>query len=129
MTRVEVFDPPMCCQTGVCGPEVEPALPRVAGDLAWLGRCGVHVARFNLMHQPEAFAGNPVVLKAMKDGDGALPLVLVDGRLVCRGRYPSREELAAWASLDPTSRPEGPLLPSLTPIPSGDSGTGSDRNG
>lgn len=129
MTRVEVFDPPMCCPTGVCGPEVEPALPRVAGDLAWLGRCGADVARFNLAQQPEAFAGNPVVLKAMKDGDGALPLILVDGLLVCRGRYPSREELAAWASLDPASRPEGPLLPSLTPISSGDSGTGSDRNG
>jgi|PersoiStandDraft_1058852.scaffolds.fasta_scaffold04462_7 hypothetical protein len=41
---------------------------------------------------PEAFAGNPVVLKAMKDGDS-------------------------------------PLLPSLAPISSGDSGTGSDRNG
>lgn len=129
MTRVEVFDPPMCCQTGVCGPEVEPALPRVAGDLAWLGCCGADVARFNLAQQPEAFAGNPVVLKAMKDGDGALPLILVDGLLVCRGRYPSRKELAAWASLDPASRPEGPLLPSLTPISSGDSGTGSDRNG
>ncbi len=73
MTRIEVFDPPNCCPTGVCGPEVDPVLPRVAGDLAWLGRCGVHVARFNLAQQPEAFAGNPVVLKAMKDGDGALP--------------------------------------------------------
>ena len=104
-------------------------LPRVAGDLAWLGRCGVHVARFNLAQQPEAFAGNPVVLKAMKDGDRALPLVLVEGRLVCRGRYPSREELAAWAGLDAACRPERPLLPSLTPIPSSDSGTGSDRDG
>jgi hypothetical protein len=129
MTRVEVFDPPICCPTGVCGPEVDPVLPRVAGDLAWLGRCGVHVARFNLAHEPGAFAGNPVVLRAMKDGDGALPLVLVDERLVCRGRYPSREELAAWAGFDRASSPEGPLLPSLSPIPSGDSGTGSDRNG
>lgn len=59
MTRIEVFDPPNCCPTGVCGPEVDPALPRVAGDLAWLGRCGTDVARFNLAQQPERH-GKPI---------------------------------------------------------------------
>jgi hypothetical protein len=24
MPKVQVFDPPMCCSTGVCGPEVDP---------------------------------------------------------------------------------------------------------
>lgn len=129
MTRVEVFDPPMCCPTGVCGPDVDPALPRVAGDLAWLARLGVQVARFNLAQEPGAFSGSLVVLKALKDGDGGLPMVLVDGVLVCRGRYPSREELAGWAGLDPAARPQGPLLPSLTSIPSGGPGGGSDHHG
>jgi hypothetical protein len=90
-----------------------------------LARQGVQVARFNLAQEPGAFSGSPVVLKAMKDGDGALPVVLVDGALVCRGRYPSRDELAGWTGLDPAARPQGPLLPSLTSTPSG----GSDSHG
>jgi hypothetical protein len=36
MTRVEVFDPPLCCSTGVCGPNVDPVLIRFAADLHWL---------------------------------------------------------------------------------------------
>lgn len=129
MTRVEVFDPPLCCSTGVCGPEVDAELPRFAGDLAWLSRSGVEVVRFNLAQEPAAFARNPIVLEAMKKGDDALPLVLVDGRISCRGRYPSRDELAVWAGLDPASRSEEPLLPSRTSIPGGDPGNGSDRHG
>ncbi len=101
MTRLEVFDPPLCCSTGVCGPEVAPELPRFAGDLAWLSRSGVEVVRFNLAQQPEAFARNAVVLEAMTKGDDALPLLLVDGKISCHGRYPSREELAAWTGLAP----------------------------
>jgi hypothetical protein len=129
MTRVEVFDPPLCCSTGVCGPEVDAELPRFAGDLAWLSRSGVEVVRFNLAQEPEAFARNPIVLEAMKKGDDALPLLLVDGRISCRGRYPLRAELAVWAGLDPTSRPEGQLLPSRTSISGGDPGKGSDHHG
>ncbi|MFI5180185.1 MAG: arsenite efflux transporter metallochaperone ArsD [Thermoanaerobaculia bacterium] len=124
MTRVEVFDPPMCCPTGVCGPEVDPELPRFAGDLAWLSRCGVDVARFNLAQQPEAFARNPLVLEAMKAEDGALPLVLVDGAITCRGRYPSREELASWTGVDPASHPEETLLPSRSAISGRNRGNG-----
>lgn len=129
MIRIEVFDPPMCCPTGICGPEVDPALPRLAGDLAWLSRCGIDVARFNLAQQPEAFARNPLVLEAMRAEDGALPLILVDGAVACRGRYPSREELASWTGVDPASLPEGSLLPSLSGISGGNPGSGSNRNG
>jgi len=125
VTRLEVFDPPLCCSTGVCGPEVDPELPRFAGDLAWLSRSGVEVVRFNLAQQPEAFARNPIVLEAMKEGDDALPLLLVDGRISCRGRYPSREELAAWTGVDPCSRAGEELLPSLSPSSDPASGGGS----
>jgi hypothetical protein len=36
VTKVEVFDPPMCCSSGVCGPNVDPTLARLAADLHWL---------------------------------------------------------------------------------------------
>ena len=45
MTKLAVYDPPMCCSTGVCGPAVDPVLPRVTADLDWLKRQGVEVER------------------------------------------------------------------------------------
>ena len=56
--KLEVFDPPMCCSTGVCGPSVPPALTRFAGDLEWLTAKGVEVTRHNLAHEPQAFVAS-----------------------------------------------------------------------
>src|SRR5215208_7200076 len=97
MSKVQVFDPPMCCSTGVCGPEVDPALVRFASDLEWLKERGVDVERFNLSQNPAAFVGNPLVAEAIRGKDGGLPLLLVDGRIAAQGSYPSREVLAALA--------------------------------
>ncbi len=95
MKRVEVFDPPMCCSTGVCGPKVDPALVRFAADLHWLANHRIAVERYNLAQQPQAFAANPVVKSALKEhGNDCLPLILLDGSIISRGRYPSRNELA-----------------------------------
>ena len=94
MSKVQVFDPPMCCSTGVCGPEVDPALVRFAADLEWLKGNGVEVERFNLGQEPAAFVGNAVVAQAMRGRDDALPLVLVDGKIAAQGSYPAREVLA-----------------------------------
>jgi hypothetical protein len=30
MPHLDVFDPPLCCPAGVCGPRVDPVLPRFA---------------------------------------------------------------------------------------------------
>jgi hypothetical protein len=125
MTRIDVFDPPMCCSTGVCGPIVDTALPRFAGDLAWLGDNGVEVARYNLAQEPLAFTLNSVVLEILKSpGPDALPVVLVNGALASQGRYPSREELAAWTGM--TSAMGAPsALPSLPTPACCDPGDGS----
>ena len=101
MTRVQVFDPAMCCSTGVCGPSVDPQLVRFAADLDWLKSQGVSVARFNLAQEPRAFAENAAVKDALEvTGEAALPLVEVDGEVKSRGVYPSRDELALWAGVE-----------------------------
>jgi len=90
----------MCCSTGVCGPEVDPALVRFAADLKWLGEQGVTVQRFNLTQNPIAFAENETVRAMLTEkGESALPLVLVDGKVVVTGTYPSREELVGLVGL------------------------------
>jgi hypothetical protein len=101
---VQVFDPPQCCPTGVCGPAADPALARFAADLDWLHNRGVTVERYNLAQQPAAFTEHPEVREALAQaGLGCLPLVVVDGRVVSRGRRPSRADLAAWAGIAPAA--------------------------
>ena len=100
MKRVEIFDPALCCSSGVCGPRVDPALLRVTSDVQWMKMQGVSVTRYNLAQQPQAFVANDAVNAALTaDPDHALPLVLLDGQIVSRGAYPKREQLAAWLGL------------------------------
>jgi len=99
MTRlIQVYDPPLCCSTGVCGPEIDPDLVKFAALLSHLTESGIRVERYNLGQQPMAFVENPKV-KASLDEDGmdALPLVFWDGEEKCKGRYPNAEECVGWA--------------------------------
>lgn len=98
--NVRVFDPAMCCSTGICGPSVDPELVRFAADLDWLKSNGASVERFNLSQQPAAFAESPLVKEALEaKGEQALPLVMVEGQVRSTGVYPSREQLAEWAGV------------------------------
>ncbi len=100
MRKLEIFDPPMCCSTGVCGPNVDPTLVSFAADLHWLVNRGVAVERYNLAQTPQAFVHNVIVNASLRErGNGCLPLVLLDGAVVSEGRYPSREELARLAGV------------------------------
>lgn len=97
---VQIFDPAMCCSTGVCGPVVDPKLSRFAADLNWLAAQGASVERFNLAQQPEAFAANEQVKRALQaEGTECLPLILVNGVIVSKGAYPERDQLARWIGI------------------------------
>ena len=105
---VQIYDPAMCCSTGVCGPSIDPALARVAADLAWLTREGVRVERFNLSQEASAFAINSIVRRALHEqGPECLPMVLVDGVVFSQGKYPSRAMLARHLNLDLPAAPVG----------------------
>lgn len=101
---VEVYDPALCCSTGVCGPSVDPALAAFAGDADWLAAQGVKVRRYNLAQEPGAFADREAVTTALHErGEGCLPLVFVDGELVAEGAYPFREALAKLLGIERTA--------------------------
>lgn len=100
MTHIDVFDPPMCCSSGVCGPSVDPLLAAFAADVDWLTTQGVTVVRHNLSQDPQPFVSNALVLDLMKrEGNDCLPIVLVNGEELGHGAYPRREELARAAGL------------------------------
>ncbi|WP_182864703.1 arsenite efflux transporter metallochaperone ArsD [Rhodopirellula sp. JC639] len=97
MSTVQIYDRAMCCSTGVCGPQVDPVLPKFAADLDWLKSQGHDVQRFNLAQDAAEFTKNPTVQSLLgTEGVECLPLVIVDGRVVSRNEYPSRENLALW---------------------------------
>ena len=99
MKTLQIFDPAMCCSTGVCGPSVDQTLVKLAADVAFLKSKGVTVERFNLAHQPEAFTANPLVIAEMGAAAEHLPIFIVDGEIRAKGTYPHRSELAAWFGL------------------------------
>ena len=97
MLKLQVFDPAMCCSTGVCGPGVDPVLPRFAADLEWLKSKGVGVERYNLAQEIAAFTSNSLVKTTLNSqGTQCLPLILVDGKIIAQGAYPTRAQLAEY---------------------------------
>jgi hypothetical protein len=118
MSHVQIYDRAMCCSTGVCGPQVDPVLPKFAADLEWLKEKGHKVDRFNLAQDPAKFASTVSVQTMLRDeGVDCLPLIIVDGQVVSRNDYPSRENLALWT---------GTKLVSNTTLPTADGGCCGD---
>ena len=97
MKSVSVYDPALCCSSGVCGTSVDPALAKFAADLDWLKKQGVTVSRYNLSQQAGAFVDNATVRELLqKEGETVLPLVMIDGEVKSSKSYPGRGELAEW---------------------------------
>ena len=96
MKTIQVYDPPMCCSTGLCGYEIVPALVSFAALLTQLSQRGVKVERYNLGQQPMAFIQNPAVKTLLdKEGVAVLPLLFVDGEMRLKGRYLTDDERQA----------------------------------
>ncbi len=104
MTKLAIFEPAMCCETGVCGVDADTVLINFTADTEWLKKQGLDVQRFNLAQEPAAFIGDPVVKTEINEhGESCLPLLVLDGAVVSRGRYPNREQLQALAGLESKS--------------------------
>ncbi len=93
MKKMIIFDPAMCCPTGVCGPSVDKDLLRVATLINNLKNKGIIIERHNLTNNPQIFVDNKVINKMLlKDGIEVLPVTMVDGEVVRTKAYPTNEE-------------------------------------
>ena len=95
MKNLKIYDPAMCCSTGVCGTNVDEKLVQLASFLKGLDNNEITVERYNLSQEPEAYTKNSAVAASLDDkGTDALPIIFIDDRIICSGEYPTIDELS-----------------------------------
>jgi arsenite-transporting ATPase len=100
MPEIHVYEQALCCDTGVCGPDVDQALVTFTADFTKLKGVGADVARHNLANDPSAFAGNETVRAFLEvAGSEGLPLTLVDGVVAQTGTYPTLAQLLRYTRI------------------------------
>lgn len=94
MKKMIIFEPAMCCSTGVCGPSVEPELLRISTVISNLKNNGVLVERYNLTSNPQIFVDNKEINRMLNtNGIEVLPVTMVDGNVVKIKAYPTDGEI------------------------------------
>lgn len=95
MKKMKIFEPSMCCSTGLCGVGIDPELLRISNAINSLQKNGVIVERYNLSSSPQAFVDNKEVNELINiNGVNMLPATVMDDKIVIKGRYPTNEEIS-----------------------------------
>ncbi len=103
--KVEIYDPAMCCSSGMCGPSIDPELLKINEAVLALQKQGVEVLRFNLAQQPGEFMANKKVADLLhKNGKNILPVTMVNGEVLITGEYPSYEDLCGKLGIKPLEK-------------------------
>ena len=91
---VEIFDPPLCCPTGLCGPVLDTTLVDLGEAMFALQAEGRTVVRHMMTADPQAFLRNRDVYELIRQRQLAvLPITVVRGRIVKTDAYPTLDEL------------------------------------
>ena len=92
-----IYDPPMCCSTGVCGPNPDKALINLQDTLEKVKKMGAEVERHLITQSPQAFRENPEIIKLIQEKQlKALPITTCDGKIVKTGAYPTLKEFETF---------------------------------
>jgi hypothetical protein len=94
LRKLEIYEPPICCPTGVCGPAPDPSLAKLQEDILRWKKAGVVVERIAINHAPQRFMANPIVVGLLtREGQEVLPITVLDGKVVCKGKYPTDDQI------------------------------------
>lgn len=100
MTIIQIYEPAMCCSTGLCGPSIDPDLLRMSFIMNNIKNSDVKVLRFNLTSDTDAFVENTALTTLLSsEGMSVLPSTYVDGELVVKGHYPTTAQFSEWTGL------------------------------
>ena len=101
MKTIEIFDPAMCCPTGLCGTNIDPNLMRIAVIVDTLKKRGVNITRHNLKDEPMIYVTNTKINDLLQSkGVEVLPITLVDGEVAVTGEYPTTRQMAEWSGIN-----------------------------
>jgi hypothetical protein len=93
--KIEIFEPSLCCASGICGPEPDKALIELQNTIQVLSSAGIEVKRYAINQAAIAFVSNPVVKQFIRtEGTDKLPVTLIDGQIIKKKSYPTLEELS-----------------------------------
>ena len=100
MKRMIIFEPAMCCPTGICGVGIDPELLRITNVFGNLQSNGISIGRYNLTSAPQLFIKNQEINKMLNEkGVACLPITTIDGEIVKSGEYPKHDEILALLNL------------------------------
>lgn len=94
---LEIFEPALCCDSGVCGPAPDKSMFDLQHTLNVVKEAGCEVKRYAINKAPAVFVQNKVVSEFIrKKGVDKLPLVLLDGEVILTGKYPGFKDLEQY---------------------------------
>lgn len=98
-TMVEIYDPPMCCPTGLCGPTLDQTLLDVSDMIHTLEAAGVIVERYQMTTNPQKFMANMEIMRLVREQQmAALPITAVNSQVIKVGAYPTLSEVQTYLS-------------------------------
>src|SRR5471030_2408010 len=96
MKKMIIFDPAMCCSTGVCGPSVNKELLRVSTVINTLKNKVIVIERYNINSNTKEYIDNKEINQILNTkGVDTLPVTMIDGVVVKEGSYPTNEEFCS----------------------------------
>ncbi|CUX42346.1 Arsenical resistance operon trans-acting repressor ArsD [Clostridium sp. C105KSO13] len=109
MKTMYIYEPAMCCETGICGVGVDPELLRISTVINNLKKNGVNVTRYNLNNFPQEFIDNREINKLINGEGGVdlLPATMIDGEIVKTKQYPTNAEIMNWLDIPEDYLSEG----------------------
>jgi hypothetical protein len=100
MKTLKIYDPAMCCPTGVCGTSVDTKLVQLANFLNSLDKTMFEVKRFGLSTNPQEYVKNSEVSRLLnEEGVECLPLIFLDNTLLFKKDYPNVPALSSKMGL------------------------------
>ncbi|MDD4474963.1 MAG: arsenite efflux transporter metallochaperone ArsD [Eubacteriales bacterium] len=123
MKKLSIYEPAMCCSTGLCGVGVDSELLRISTVLNSLKKNGVEIQRYNLSSAPQEFINDKAVNNFINTkGVDGLPVTVLDGEIIITGRYPTNEEFVKLLNVPMSFIGEQPKEVKVSPKRSGGCG-------
>lgn len=95
--KIVIYDPPMCCSSGVCGPNPDQTLIEFQNMYSKLKQSGYDIERYVITQSPEKFKENPQIIKLIQEQQlKVLPITTVNNVVVKTGSYPTGKELQEY---------------------------------